>query len=356
MIRVNCIGVGHWGPNLVRNFVTAPETEVRTVCDLREERLRLIEARIPSIHKTSTDPDATVVDPEADAIVIATPVATHYELTKKALEAGKHVLVEKPLCESAAKGVELVELAEQVGKHLCVGHIFLFNNGVRGVRNLIRSGELGRLRYLFSTRTNLGPFRTDVNALWDLAAHDLSIFNYWLDSSPIAVTARGAAYLNGEVEDVVVASYTYPNGVLAHVHASWLNPRKVREITVVGEQKMVVWNDMDLNEPVRVYHKSVDIEREPVYSDSFGEFRMLIRNGDVVIPHIGGGEPLAAECRHFIDCVLGRSEPIISGREGVKVLLALEAADRSIRENSVVVPVFDRLKPNVLEEATISAT
>jgi predicted dehydrogenase len=249
--------------------------------------------------------------------------------------------VEKPLCRTTEEAVELVELAERVRKHLCVGHVFLFNNGIRAVRNLIRCGELGRIRYVCSTRTNLGPVRTDVNALWDLGAHDLSIFNFWFDTSPISVTAHGAAYLNRGVEDVVLATYKYPNGVIAHVHASWLNPRKVREITVVGEHKMVVWNDMDLNEPVRVYDKTIDIEREPLYSDSFGAFRMLVRNGEIISPYIVGVEPLAAECQHFIDCVLGRCKPIIGGIEGLNVVSALEAADRSIRANSAVVPVSD---------------
>jgi predicted dehydrogenase len=346
VLLINCIGVGHWGPNLVRNFATHPEARVGTVCDLSEERLDLVHRNIPSIDKFTIDPVETVTDPDAQAVVIATPVKTHFELAKAALEAGKHVLVEKPLCRSVAEGEELVALARRQGKLLCVGHIFLFNNGVRGVRNLIRSGELGRIHYLYSSRTNLGPFRTDVNALWDLASHDLNILNYWLGADPVAVTARGESYLNRGVEDVVVASLTYPNGVLAHVHASWLNPRKVREITVVGENKMVVWNDMDLSEPLRIYHKSVQVEREPVYSDSFGSFRLQVRQGDVVIPHVTGPEPLAAECNHFVDCVLGRATPINGGEVGLRVLRALEAADRSMRNQSILVP---------LSEAAVSA-
>ena len=345
MIKLNCVGLGHWGPNLVRNFVTAPEATVRAVCDISEQRLNLLRRNIPSVQIFSTDPEATVTDPEADAVVIATPVSTHYELTKKALLAGKHVLVEKPLCRTVAEGRELIELAEQAGKVLCVGHIFLFNNGVRAVRNLIRSGELGKIQYVCSVRTNLGPFRTNVNAFWDLAAHDLSIFNYWLGAMPVEVTASGAAYLNASVENVVLANFKYPSHVLAHVHASWLNPRKVREITVVGEHEMVVWNDMDLNEPLRIYHKSVNIEREPVYSDTFGQFRMQIRNGDIVIPNVGGQEPLAAECKHFLDCVAGRVTPVNGARDALWVVAALEAADRSIREKSAVVPVTDPLQP-----------
>ena len=200
--------------------------------------------------------------------------------------AGKHVLVEKPLARSVAEAEELVALAERKKRLLAVGHVFLFNNGIRAVKDLIDRGELGAIRYIFSSRTNLGPFRSDVNALWDLGSHDVSIFNYWLDAEPQQVTACGTSYLNPNVEDVVVANFAYPNQVQACVHASWLNPQKVREITVVGERQMVVWNDMDLNEPVRVYHKSVDVERGAEYADSFGAFRLLVRSGDVVIPQI----------------------------------------------------------------------
>jgi predicted dehydrogenase len=247
------------------------------------------------------------------------------------------VLVEKPLCGSVAQAQELIELARSRGLVLCVGHVFLFNNAVRAVRNLIRAGDLGHIRYIAATRTNLGPFRTDVNALWDLAAHDLSMFDYWLGDEPMAVTAHGQSYLYPGVEDVVFATLQYPNGVMASMHASWLNPRKVREITVVGETKMVVLDDMNLNEPLRIYHKSVAVEREPLYSDSFGTFRMQVRQGDVVSPNIAGAEPLAAECHHFIDCALGRSTPLNDGRNGLRVLRALEAADRSMRADSALV-------------------
>jgi predicted dehydrogenase len=339
VVNVNCIGVGHWGPNLVKVFATHPDAKVGTVCDLSQDRLALVKRNIPTVAQFSTDSMATATDPKADAVVIATPVSSHYALAKAALEAGKHVLVEKPLCHSVAEGEELLALARAQGKLLCVGHVFLFNNAVRGVRNLIRSGELGRINYIYSTRTNLGPFRTDVNAMWDLAAHDLSILDYWLGAEPLAVTAHGKSYLNPGIEDVVFASFHYPNNVVGSLHASWLNPRKVREITIVGENKMVVLDDINLNEPLRIYHKSVAVEREPVYSDSFGAFRMQVRNGDIVVPNIVGPEPLAAECGHFIDCVQGRAEPINDGPSALRVLRALEAADRSMREQSALVPL-----------------
>lgn len=339
MITVNCIGVGHWGPNLVRAFATHPEARVGAVCDRDGGRLELVRRNIPTVARFTTDPVAAATDPGADAVVIATPVGSHHELARAALGAGKHVLVEKPLCRTVAEGRELVELARGAGLVACVGHVFLFNNAVRAVRDLIRSGALGGVRYISSTRTNLGPFRPDANALWDLGSHDVSIFDHWLDAEAVAVSAHGRSYLDPAVEDVVFAGFEYPGGVVGHVHASWLNPRKVREITVVGEEQMVVLDDMNIHEPVRVYRRSVSVERGPAYSDSFGAFRMQVRHGDVVIPHVVGPEPLAAQCAHFVDCVLGRSAPINDAGGGVRVLRALEAADRSMRAGSALVPL-----------------
>jgi dTDP-4-amino-4,6-dideoxygalactose transaminase/predicted dehydrogenase len=352
MIKINCIGVGHWGPNLVKAFAMHPEVQINAICDLSEERLALVRQNIPTVARFSTDCQATATDPEADAVVIATPVSTHYDLARWALEAGKHVLVEKPLCPSVEQGEELAALARAQGCLLCVGHVFLFNNAVRAVGNLIRSGELGRVHYVYSTRTNLGPFRSDVNAMWDLAAHDLSILDYWLGNDPIAVTAYGRSYLNPRIEDVAYAGVTYPDNVVAFLHASWLSPRKVREITIIGEHKMAVLDDINLSEPLRIYNKSVDVQPTPTYSDSFGSFRMQIRNGEIVVPNISGPEPLAAECSHFVDCILGRAEPINDGDNGVRILRTLEAIDRSMREHSRLIPLIARQKPLLPSPAT----
>ncbi len=330
MVRINCIGAGHWGPNLIRNLSSNPEVDVGIVSDLSTARLDMVRLRIRGIGRCTTSADEALLDPGAAAVVIATPVSTHFEMCKKALESGKHVLVEKPLCASSTEAERLIEIAAANNRLLCVGHVFLFNNGVRAVKKMLDAGELGQIRYLYATRTNLGPIRYDVNALWDLAAHDLSIFDYWLGSSPDEVSAQGAAFLNREVEDMVVATYRYPHGVLAHVHASWLNPKKVREITIVGEKRMVVWNDMDLTEPVRIYNKSVDVDDGMSYTDSFGAFRMQIHNGDVVIPFVAGQEPLAEECKHFVECILGRATPVNDAAGGLSVLRSLEAADTSM--------------------------
>jgi len=339
MTTINFIGLGHWGPNLVRAFINSQRARVGTVCDLSNGRLETVRRNISASIECTSDPQAAATDPAADAVVIATPTETHYSLSKAALLAGKHVLVEKPLAARLDQAQELVAIARREQRLLAVGHVFLFNNGIRAVKSLIERGDLGTVRYIFSTRTNLGPFRSDVNALWDLGSHDVSIFNYWLDAEPTQVTACGTSYLNPNVEDVVVANFAYPNQVQACVHASWLNPQKVREITVVGERQMVVWNDMDLNEPVRIYHKSVDVERGPGYADSFGAFRLLVRTGDVVIPKIDAAQPLDAECQHFLDCVEGESQPMNGGEVGLRVVAALEAAQNSMRNRSVLTTV-----------------
>ena len=317
-LTINCIGLGHWGPNLVRAIASHHSARVGTVCDLDESRLALVSRNIPSINQTSRDPLATIQDPSADAVVIATPTNTHYTLVKAALLAGKHVLVEKPLTLDMDEACELAELARKV------------------IRNLIETGELGAINYIFSTRTNLGPIRTDCNALWDLASHDLSIINYWLGTTPISVTARGQAFLNPLIEDVVVANFTYPENVLACVHASWLNPSKVRQITVVGEKKMVIFDDMNVDAPVRIFLRTVDVQDQPEYVDSYGTFRMNILQGDVVIPHITGGQPVANQINHFIDCIQTGAQPINSADIAVDVIRGLAAADRSMNSQSLL--------------------
>lgn len=340
ILTINCIGLGHWGPNLTRAIATNPLACVGTVCDLDEARMNLVLRNIPSIRKSTSDPIAAIEDPAADAVVIATPTRTHYELVKLALEAGKHVLVEKPLALNLHEAEELADLAESKGLILAVGHVFLFNKGVLAIRDLIRSGELGGINYIFSTRTNLGPVRTDCNALWDLASHDLSIINFWLEATPVSVTARGQSFLNPPVEDVVVANYTYPGGVLACVHASWLNPSKVREITVVGQKKMAIFDDMNLDAPVRIFSKTIDMPRESDYVDSYGSFLMnVVQHGDVLIPHLAGVEPVAKQIDHFIDCILTGKTPVNSALIATEVVRELVAAETSMKNRSILTPI-----------------
>jgi predicted dehydrogenase len=272
-----------------------------------------------------------------DTVAIVTPLATHYRLAKQALEAGKHVFVEKPLATSAAECEELIALAAKKNLILFVGHTFKYNAGIRAAKAYIDSNELGKIYLIDANRTNLGPVRQDANALWDLASHDISIFSYWIGEGPKAVSAHGGCYLSKRVEDVVYATFTYRDGIMAHVHASWLNPRKVREITVVGEKKMLVWNDMNLSEPIRIYN--VGFDRDDTYQDSFTDFRLSIREGEVVIPRIQLNEPLMAECSHFIECLQKGIPPLTDGNDGLAVVRALEAATRSINEQSRTITI-----------------
>ena len=337
-ITVNCIGAGRWGPNVVRAFTHLPDVRVKLVCDRDEGRLDLVRNRIPGI-ETTTDLEQALDDSEADAVAIATPVDTHFELARRAITAGKHVLVEKPLCKSVTQCEELIAGARMRHSVLAVGHVFLFNPGIQKVREYIASGELGRIFYIHATRTNLGPVRTDVNALWDLASHDLSIFGYWLGQSPVSVSVTGQRYISRNVDDVVTASFSYPDGVTAFAYASWLNPRKVREITVVGERKMVVWNDMDLTEPVRIYDRSIALDEELQYSDSFASFQATVREGDVVIPRVAGGESLVAQCAHFVECIRTGATPVNNARMALSVVRTLTAADVSLAHHGHAVPV-----------------
>lgn len=353
MITVNVIGAGRWGPNLVRGFYNLRDVRVGVVCDQRRQRLDLIQERFREV-ATATDPSAAFEDPRAEAVVVATPVSSHYELTRAALLAGKHVLVEKPLCSTVEECEALQRLAEARGRILAVGHVFLFNPGIRKVKEIIDAGVLGRIFYIYATRTNLGPIRGDVNALWDLASHDLSIFQYWLGSPPEEVTAHGECFLNPEIEDVMVASYRYVGGVLAGVHASWLNPRKVREITIVGDRRMAVWDDMAVTEPVRLYDKTVETRREPEYADTMGTFQTTIREGDVVIPRVGGGEPLADECAHFVDCVRRGLRPINNAALATDVVRALATTDESLRRGGARVALPAGLS-GILAERSIDA-
>jgi predicted dehydrogenase len=331
MIRIAVIGAGRWGPNLIRNFHGRQESVVVAVVDRDPARLAQVQARFGDVHVAS-DPDAVLRDAGVDAVVVATPTSTHYTLVKTALEHGKHVLVEKPITADVEQAEELRALAERAGRVLMVGHVFLYNAGVQRVQQILGSGELGRVYYISMVRTNLGPIRADVNAAWDLAAHDLSIVNYWLDAEPSTVSAVGGSWINRGVEDAVFATLRYPNDVLVNLHASWLNPRKNRDITVVGDRRMLTFDDMNLNEPLRIYDKQVTDQRTPAaYIDSFASFRASVRDGDIVIPRVAMNEPLKAECDHFLECIAGNLRPRSDGAEGLAVVRALAALARSMR-------------------------
>ena len=345
MIRVAVIGAGHWGPNLIRNFHTHQHSEVRWVVDTQPGRLEQVRSHFADVRTTADAADA-LDDPEVDAVVIATPTSTHFPLAKAALEQGKHVLVEKPITTESAQGEALCVLAEERGLVLMVGHVFIFNGAVQRVKQYLDEGQLGRVYYLSMVRTNLGPIRMDVNAAWDLASHDISIANYWLGGEPTSVTAYGGTWINPGIEDAVFATLRYPDDVLLNLHVSWLNPRKARDITVVGEHRMLTVDDMNLTEPIRLYDKRVTDERvSPGFIDTFASFRASVRDGDITIPKVALGEPLKSECDHFLACISDGKPPLTGGRMGLSVVRALEAIERSMK-NGAQTELLSPLPPN----------
>jgi len=339
MIRIAVVGAGQWGPNLIRNFHNRRTSEVAWVVDRDAGRLDQVRERFPDI-QLATDAETVMADARTDAVVIATPTSTHYALAKRALAGGKHVLVEKPITADSAEAEELCALAAGAGRILMVGHVFVYNPGVQRVKQLLAAGELGRVYYVCMVRTNLGPIRVDVNAAWDLASHDVSVANYWLGTAPLTASAVGGSWINPGIEDAVFATLRYPNDVLVNMHISWLSPRKTREITLVGDRRMLTFDDMNLSEPVRVYDKQVTEVRTPApYIDSFASFRASLREGDITIPKVALGEPLKAECDHFIECIVGRKPPLTAGREAASVVRVLEAVQRSIHGGGHEEPV-----------------
>lgn len=328
MIRIAVLGCGQWGPNHIRNFRQLPGSAVVRAVDTDEDRRRAVADLYPSV-TVSADADDALDDDAVDAVVVATPTSTHHELVSAALEAGKHVLCEKPLCLTAAEGRALTALARAHDRVLMVGHVFLFNPGILRLKELVDAQDLGRLHYLAVTRTNLGPIRSDVNAVYDLASHDLSIFNFLLDARPLEVSAVGAGYLRGDVEDVAFVSLRYPDNVLANVRVSWLDPKKVRQLTVVGHRKMALWDDLNETGPLTIFDKGV--EWQPAYYESFGEFRLLTRQGDVWIPNVPAEEPLKLQARHFLDVLAGRDTNRSDGAFSTGIVRILEAVNESLR-------------------------
>jgi predicted dehydrogenase len=330
MIRVAVIGAGRWGPNLIRNFHNGPASQVVWVIDRDPARLDEVRARFPDV-QVADEPARAFCDPAVDAVVIATPTSTHFTLAQQALYHGKHVLVEKPLAAVARQGIELLETASRRRLILMVGHVFVYNAAVRKAKEYLDAGHLGKVYYVSMVRTNLGPVRFDVNAAWDLAAHDISIANYWLNAQPLSVSAIGATWITEGIEDAVFATLRYPQDVLVNLHASWLNPRKVRDITVIGEKRMLTFDDMNLEEPLRIYDKErTGMRTPPAYVDSFASFRASVPETHIAVPKVPRGEPVAMQCAHFLECIVTGKQPLTGGREGVAVVRALEAMQRSI--------------------------
>ncbi len=341
MLTIGVVGCGYWGPNLIRNFINLKEADVKICSDLDEGRLKHMNHLYPSL-ATTTDYREITKDDSIDAVVIATPVSTHYQLAIEALEAGKHVFCEKPLTQSVEEGVKLVNLADENDRTLMVGHTFVYTAAVNKVKDLIGSGELGDIHYMSTARVNLGLFQEDINVVWDLAPHDVSIMNYILGVRPLAVSAVGHSYIQPGIQDVSFVTLRYPGSILANLHVSWLNPNKIRSTTVVGSKKMLVYDDISSLEKIRIYDKGVDVV--PHY-DTFGEFQLSYRYGDIHIPKLDEAEPLKMECQHFIDCIEGAQQRS-SGRHGLEVLIVLDAIDRSMRKNGAEIEI---VYPETLE-------
>ncbi len=336
--NIAVVGLGYWGPNLARNVASLPVARLHTLCDQQSNRLAQVARQYPGI-KTQTDYSAVLADPEVNAVIIATPVHTHYDLTLSALKAGKHVMVEKPLAQTSAQCLELIAMAEKHHLILMAGHIFIYNAAVRKVKEYIRSGELGEVYYIYSQRLNLGIIRQDVNALWNFAPHDISILCYWLDAAPERVMARGYSYIQPGIEDVIFMNLDFPGGIGSNVHISWLDPNKIRCMTVVGSKKMVVYDDVSADAKIRIYDKGVTKKpnnTSPGRYESFGEFQLMLRAGDVLIPSFNFPEPLKIECQHFVECIQSGKQPITDGYDGLRVVRVLEAAQEAIASAKAV--------------------
>ena len=327
-LRIGVIGFGQWGPNHVRNFSMIDGAEVVRVCDASDARLKAAQKLFRGVQFTKNAADIIGAS-DIDAVVVATPTSTHHALVKAALEAGKDVLCEKPLARTSAECRELMEIATARGRILMVGHVFLYNSGVLHLKVDLDRGEMGRIYYMDAVRTNLGPVRSDVGAIFDLASHDISIFNFLLGTQPVEVSATGNSVLQKGVEDVGFLTLYYPAGIVCHAHISWLNPRKVRQLTIVGDHKMAVWDDMNNLEPIRYYDKGVTAD----HYASFGEFHMILRDGQITIPKVKLSEPLMKQDSEFADCVHSRRAPASDARMGLSVVLAMEAAMASLKDH-----------------------
>jgi len=326
MTTVAIIGYGYWGPNLLRNYMEVPDASVKWVCDPRPEALDTVCRRYPA-QATTQSYDEVLADAAVDAVVIATPISTHFPLARAALEAGKHVFVEKPMTSSAADAQELVHLADRTGLTLMVGHTFVFSPPVRKLGELIRRGDLGDIHFITSSRVNLGLHQRDVSVVWDLATHDLSILYYWLGEAASSVYVTGRGCVVPGIPDVAFVNLRFPSGVIANLDIAWLSPVKLRRTVIVGSKRMALYDDTESVEKVKVFDHGVDY-KDP---ETFGEFQLSYRTGDIVAPKLDTVEPLFAEASHFIDCVTTGKRPITDGVAGLRVVASLEAAEKSLR-------------------------
>jgi len=333
-IGIAVVGTGDWGANLVRNFANLAGARLVSVCDADPQRLAKTAAQYPGVRAVADVADVAR-DAEVQGVVVAASAVSHYPLAKALLEAGKDVYVEKPLTLEVPHAEELCRIAKQKGRVLMVGHLLLYHPGVQYLKKMVTEKQIGDLLYIYCQRVNLGKVRKDENALWSFAPHDLSVILHLMDQEPVDVAARGAAFLQPDVEDVVFVDLRFPGGQTAHVHVSWLDPHKLRKFTVVGTQKMMVFDDMEASEKIKVYDKGVDRAGQVV---SYGD-ALTVRSGDILIPKISLQEPLKLECAHFVECVRDRKRPLTDGLGGLRVVKVLDAAQRSLKNGGTPVAI-----------------
>jgi predicted dehydrogenase len=328
-LPVGVVGCGYWGPNLVRNFRSLPQCHVKALCDLNETRLQHMRQLYPEVEGV-TDYSRLLGEVGVEAVVVAAPVRFHHPLAKAALEAGKHVMIEKPMAGSVDECEELVDLAKRNGLVLMVGHTFLYSAAVRKIAEIIKEGTVGDIRYINARRLNLGLFQKDINVAWDLAPHDISIILHLLQEYPAIVNCQGNAHVTPGIEDVTNMSLTFGGDRFATIQSSWLEPRKVREMTIVGTKGMIIYDDLQAQQAIRVY--DVRVDRPPHY-DTFGDFQYSYHYGDSHIPYLRQEEPLKIECQHFVDCIRDGGTPITDGLQGLELVRILEASSQSLRGN-----------------------
>ena len=332
MINLGVIGYGYWGPNIVRNFNAVEDTRVISVCDSNPEALKHVKRDYPSV-RTTTDCNEIISSTDIDAVAIVTPVFTHFELARKSLENGKHIFVEKPFTSTVAQAEELIALADKKGLKIMVDHTFLFTGAVRKIKELVQNNTLGDLYYYDSMRVNLGLFQHDVNVIWDLAPHDLSIMDYIINEKTEAIIASGKPHFGNELEDVAYITVYFTNNMIAHFNVNWLSPVKIRTTLIGGEKRMLVWNDLDVDEKIRVYDKGVNVENKE------GIYKLLVsyRSGDMWSPRLEQTEALKVEAEYFVDCILNNKIPFNDGHAGLRVVKMLEASNQSLKNEGKMI-------------------
>jgi len=335
MHRIGVIGCGYWGPNLIRNFNALPHCRVVVCADTQKSNLARMEALYPGI-QTTNEYRQILENPEVDAVVVVTPVLTHHPIAHQALLHDKHVFVEKPMCHSSQACLDLIHLADERRKILMVGHTFEYAAAVNKIKEIVQRGDLGEILYVSSARLNLGIFQKDINVVWDLAPHDISIITYVLEEDCVSVSCQGKANYRKGVEDVACLTLHFGNDTIAFIQSSWLDPKKVRQTTIVGSRKMLLYDDTEPQEKIRIYDKGVDA---PPYYDTFGEFAFSYRYGDIWSPRIEDYEPLRKECAHFLACISEDRRPRSCGYSGLLIVSVLEAASESLRRGGVAIPV-----------------